>query len=77
MLGNKGLIKAVLMEIWKAGHIQVSERERESKVAEKFLESCTSSWHPIPKSSIQNLLEGLGLLLVSGSGHLEVELNTE
>ena len=38
MLGNKGLIKAVLMEIWKAGHIQVSERERESKVAEKFLE---------------------------------------
>ena len=35
MLGNKGLIKAVLMEIWKAGHIQVSERERESKVAEK------------------------------------------
>ena len=55
----------------------MSERERESKVAEKFLESCTSAWHPIPKSSIQNLLEGLGLLLVSGSSHLEVELNTE
>lgn len=90
MLGNKDLkkevgelekthypafLKSVLMEIWKARHIQVPERKHESKVAEKFLEICTSAWLPLLKSSVKHMLEGLGLLLVSGSSSQKVELN--